>query len=42
MHIEALSELRQLGDDLTALGDYAKATLVQKAIDRFSGWQFDA
>jgi hypothetical protein len=38
MHIDTQSELRQL----TALGDYATAALVQKAIDRFSRWQLDA
>jgi len=37
-----MSELRQLADDLTAVGDYATAALVQKAIDRFSRWHFDA
>jgi len=37
-----MSELRQLAGDLTAVGDYATAALVRKAIDRFSRWQFDA
>ena len=42
MHIDTPSELRQLADDLTALGDYATAALVQEAINRFSRWRFDA
>jgi hypothetical protein len=29
-------EIRQLGDDLTELGDNAAAMLVHEAIDRFS------
>ena len=40
--MDTLSELKQLPDDLTALGDYATAALVQKATDHFSRWQFDA
>jgi hypothetical protein len=40
--IDTLTELRQLADDLTALGDYATAALVRRAIDRFSAWKFDA
>jgi hypothetical protein len=40
--IDTLTELRQLADDLTALGDYATAALVRQAIDRFSPWKFDA
>ena len=42
MQIDTLSELRRLAGDLTALGDYATAALVQEAINRFSRWQFDA
>jgi len=42
MHIDTLSEPRQLADDLTALGDCATAALVQGAINRLSRWQFDA
>jgi hypothetical protein len=42
MHIDTVSEPRQPADDLTALGDYATAALVQEAIDRFSQWQLDA
>jgi hypothetical protein len=42
MHIDTLSELTQLADDSTALGDYAAAALVQEAIDRFRRRQFDA
>jgi hypothetical protein len=29
--LDTLTELRQLADDLTALGDYATAVLVRKA-----------
>jgi hypothetical protein len=42
MHIDTLSELGQLADDLTALGEYATAALVEEATDRVSRWQFDA
>jgi hypothetical protein len=37
-----LTELRQLADDLTELGDTATAALVRQAIDRFSAWKFEA
>jgi hypothetical protein len=37
-HMDTLSELRQLADDLTALGDGATAALVRKALDRFDRW----
>ena len=40
--MDTLTELRQLADDLTALGDNATAALVCKAIDRFSAWKFEA
>ena len=40
--IDTLTELRQLADDLTALGDFATAALVRQAMDRFSAWKFDA
>jgi hypothetical protein len=40
--MDTLSELRQLADDLAALGDGATAALVRQAIDRFSAWRFDA
>ena len=40
--MDTLTELRQLADDLTALGDYATAALVRQATDRFSAWKFDA
>ena len=40
--MDTLSELRQLADDLTELGDSATAGLVRQAIDRFSAWKFDA
>jgi hypothetical protein len=36
------TELRQLADDLTELGDMATAALVRKAISRFSAWKFEA
>jgi len=36
------SELQQLADDLTELGDPATAALVRQAIDRFSAWKFEA
>jgi hypothetical protein len=39
--IDTLTELRQLAEDLTALGDYATAALVRQAIDRFAAWKFD-
>jgi len=34
--MDTLTELCQLADDLTELGDDATATLVRQAIDRFS------
>jgi hypothetical protein len=40
--MDTLSDLRQLADDLTALGDSATATLVRQAIDRFYAWKFEA
>jgi hypothetical protein len=40
--VDTLTELRQLADDLDALGDGATAALVRKAIDRFSAWKFEA
>jgi hypothetical protein len=40
--MDTLTELRQLADDLTALGDPATAVLVRKAIERFSAWKFAA
>jgi len=40
--MDTITELRQLADDLTALGDDATAVLVRKAIDRFSAWEFEA
>ena len=39
---QALTELRQLADDLTDLGDSATAALVRQAIDRFMAWKFEA
>ena len=40
--MDTFTELRQLADDLTELGDTATATLVRQAIDRFSAWKFEA
>jgi hypothetical protein len=40
--LDTLTELRQLADDLTELGDTATAALVREAIDRFSAWTFEA
>ena len=40
--MDILTELRQLADDLTELGDNVTATLVRQAIDRFSAWKFEA
>jgi len=40
--MDTFSEVRQLADDLTELGDTATAALVRQAIDRFSAWKFEA
>jgi hypothetical protein len=40
--MDTLTELRQLADDLTELGDNATAALVRKALDRFDRWEFEA
>ena len=40
--MDTFTELRQLADDLTKLGDNATAALVRQAIDRFSAWKFEA
>src|SRR2546426_1777094 len=40
--VDTFTELRQLADDLTELGDNATASLVRQAIDRFSAWKFEA
>ena len=40
--MDTFTELRQLADDLTELGDNATAALVRQAIDRFSAWKFEA
>jgi hypothetical protein len=40
--MDTFTELRQLGDDLTELGDTTTAALVHQAIDRFSAWKFEA
>jgi len=36
--MDTFTELRQLADDLTELGDAATAMPVHEAIDRFSAW----
>ena len=40
--MDTFTELKQLADELTELGDTATATLVRQAIDRFSAWKFEA
>jgi len=40
--MDTFTELRQLADDLTELGDTATATIVRQAIDRFMAWKFEA
>ena len=40
--MDTYTELRQLADDLTELGDNATAMLVLRAMDRFSAWKFEA
>jgi hypothetical protein len=40
--MDTFTELRQLADDLTELGDTATSALVRQAIDRFSAWKFEA
>ena len=40
--MDTLSELHQLADDLTELGDTATAALVRKATDKFMAWKFEA
>jgi len=40
--MDIFTELRQLVDDLTELGDNATAALVRQAIDRFLAWKFEA
>ena len=40
--MDTLTELRQLADGLTELGDTATAALVRQALDRFSAWKFEA
>ena len=40
--MDTFTELRQLADDLTELGDSATAGLVRQAIDRFMAWKFEA
>jgi len=39
--MDTFTELRQLADDLSELGDTATAALVGQAIDRFSAWKFE-
>ena len=40
--MDTFTELQQLADDLTELGDNATAALVCQAIDRFTAWKFEA
>ena len=40
--MDTFTELKQLVDDLTELGDTATAALVRQAIDRFQAWKFEA
>ena len=40
--MDTFTELHQLADDLTELGDAATAALVRQAIDRFMAWKFKA
>jgi len=40
--MDTFTELRQLADVLTELGDNATAALVRQAIDRFAAWKFEA
>ena len=40
--MDTFTELRQLADVLTELGDNATAALVRQAIDRFIAWKFGA
>jgi len=40
--MDTFTELRQLADDLTELGDTATAALVRQASERFQAWKFEA
>jgi hypothetical protein len=40
--LDTLTELRQLADDLTELGDNATPAPVRKALDYFTAWKFEA
>ena len=40
--MDAYTELQQLANDLTELGDNATAALVRQAIDCFQAWKFQA
>jgi hypothetical protein len=40
--LDTFTELRQLADDLTELGDNATATLVRQAMDGFAARKFEA
>ena len=40
--MDTFTELRNLADDLTGLGDTATATRVRQEIDRFMAWKFEA
>jgi len=40
--MDTFTELRNLADDLTGLGDTATPTRVRQEIDRFMAWKFEA
>jgi hypothetical protein len=40
--VDTFTELRQLAEDLTELGDTATAALVRQALDRFMARKFEA
>jgi hypothetical protein len=40
--LDTFTELRQLADSLTELGDTATAALVRQATEKFMAWKFEA
>jgi hypothetical protein len=40
--MDTFTELRQLADHLTELGDTATAALVRQATEKFMAWKFEA
>ena len=40
--MDTFTELRQLADDLTELGENPTAAFIRRAIDRFKAWKFEA